>query len=311
MAHGIENMFYVGEEPWHGLGKQLHQPPTSEEAIKEAGLDWSVSLKPIQIGDRTYPKFLAVQRDTDGEIYGIVKGKYTPLQNREAFSFFDPIVKEGLAVYHTAGSLMQGEKIWILAKLPGDMEVVGGDKINRFLLLSNAHNGRTGVNIQFTPIRVVCNNTLTMAESQKEKSRSIGVIHSTKVAKNLEEVRNIIDCANQTFEATLLQYKRLADNGVRNIEQYITRVFHPENTDIITPESDLPRTVQKVIDLFKTHPTNNIPGIGGSLWAAYNSVTQYVDHFSGRDNTRLDQAWFGNGKAQKIRAFNDALALVA
>lgn len=319
MAHMIENMMYMGETPWHGLGKKLNTPPSSEEAIKEAGLDWKVTLTPI--GVKTVddplaayipqPDFLAIKRQTDDRVYGVVKPGWTPLQNVEAFNFFDPIVKEGLAEYHTAGSLSNGERVWILAKLKGDpMQVVSGDIVDKFLLLSNGHNGKVGVRVSFTPIRVVCNNTLSMAE--KDGSQALRVVHSARVAKTLEDLREVVNFANQKFEATLAQYKKLANAGVLDLERYVTSVFYPTKLDLACTEGmEVTRTVGKVIELFKTHPTNNITGISGSLWAAYNAVTYYVDHERGKDESRLGQAWYGAGKQIKDIAFETALRLVA
>ena len=157
MGHGIWNnsghasMMYVGKEPWHGLGTKLSKPATSAEAIKAAHLDWDVTLKPVAAVDgyREYPiknRFAIVPCDgwgtTDCPVFGLVGRGYTPLQNREAFAFFDPIAGKDAAIYHTAGALGRGERIWILAKLPGHICVAGDDITEKFLLLSNSHEGK-------------------------------------------------------------------------------------------------------------------------------------------------------------------------
>lgn len=312
MSSEVESMMYVGEEPWHGLGKRLINPPTSEEAMKEADLDWTVKLHPITANKVKFNDYLAIMRETDNQLYGVVRPGWTPLQNVDAFKFFDPIVKAGLAEYHTAGSLKNGEKVWILAKIRRkSAEIVKKDFVDCYILLTNGHNGKWGVRVQFTPIRVVCWNTCTVAENSSVE-KAIRIIHSAKVAKNLEDLRELIDVANQTFNLTFEQYKRFANTGIKNLEQYITRSFYPKKADIKSVgEDEITRTVSKVIQLYKNGRGSNIPGVSGSVWAAYNAVTEYVDHFRGREDTRLNQAWYGAGKTIKDTAFNEALKLAA
>jgi phage/plasmid-like protein (TIGR03299 family) len=178
MAHNIciqngeASMFYVDEVPWHGLGTKLEGPATAQEAISAAKLDWPVIKIPLYAGGdgerkhRVPDRFAIVPAHRWGRedcpAFGIVGNDYTPLQNHEAFDFFDSIVGEKAAIYHTAGALGDGERIWILARLPTDIHVAG-DAVNKYLLLSNTHDGNNSVQAKFTPIRVVCENTLTMA----------------------------------------------------------------------------------------------------------------------------------------------------
>jgi len=166
MAHellindGEASMMYVGEVPWHGLSTKLDRPATAEEAICAAKLDWEVEKKPLcfRDGSRNPPvpdRYVVVPgRGWDGDtrpVFGIVSKSFQPLQNREAFSFFDPIVGKDAAVYHTAGALGEGERIWILAKLPDHIRVIGDDITDKYLLLSNSHDGHGAVQIKFTP----------------------------------------------------------------------------------------------------------------------------------------------------------------
>ena len=136
MAHElmVENgrtaMFYVNERPWHGLGTKLNAPPTSEQAIRAAGLDWDVAKVPLYLagGTRLHEvkdRFSLVRADTVNTaaciIFGITGRDYVPLQNVEAFQFFDPLVRGGDATYETAGALRSGERVWVLARLRGDL----------------------------------------------------------------------------------------------------------------------------------------------------------------------------------------------
>lgn len=183
--NGQSAMMYYGEVPWHGLCQKLDGPATAAEAIRAANLDWKVEKTPLHIHQgKLYPKvpdrFVIVRQDQAASdapptVQGIVGRDYTPLQNREAFDWFDPIADGAKAIYHTAGALGDGERVWILAKLPDAIQVIGDDIADKFLLLSNSHDGSSSVQVKFTPIRVECQNTLTMALSQ---GRSLRIAHT-------------------------------------------------------------------------------------------------------------------------------------
>ena len=212
MSHRIQvedgkaSMMYVGQPPWHGLGQGLDSPATAEEAIQAAKLDWEVRKQPVYAwGDAfAYPvegKFAVVPVDRWGQddcpVFGIVGPDYRPLQNREAFQFFDPIVGEGAAIYQTAGALGDGERVWILAKLPEDIKVADGDITKKYLLLSNSHDGTSSVQIKFTPVRVVCWNTLTMALS---KGPTIRVGHTPALKQRLARARDALHLINAHYQ---------------------------------------------------------------------------------------------------------------
>jgi len=215
MAHdlNIENgkasMMYTGATPWHRLGTKLAQPATSKQAIQAANLNWRVIKKRLYAIDGgevlKSDKYAIVREDKWGKegckVLGVVSDGYTPVQNSDAFDFFDSIVGNGEAVYHTAGALGNGERVWILAKLPDDICVAGDDVVNKFLLLANAHDGTMSVQIKFTPVRVVCQNTLTQALSID--NIGIKIAHSRKV-------HNKLSVASETLGIIRLRYDDLA-----------------------------------------------------------------------------------------------------
>ena len=149
--------------PWHNLGIELNHPKTAREAIEMAGLNYTVMKKPLELNPGLKQDVYATVRTDTHDVLGFVNKSYEPIQNIDAFTFFDTLVAENEAIYETAGVLGRGECIWILAKLPGYINVRGNDIVNKYLLLTNNHDGNSHVRVKLTPIRVVCNNTLTSA----------------------------------------------------------------------------------------------------------------------------------------------------
>jgi phage/plasmid-like protein (TIGR03299 family) len=188
MAHDLEivngkaSMFSVKETPWHKLGTVLDSPPDTETALTEAQANWEVKLLPLTIagGTRRVEAF-AVLRATDGKILSHHVGPdFTPLQNADAFKWFDPFVKSGEATLETAGVLHGGARVWIMARLNGSIaEIAEGDTVRNYLLLSNAHGIGESVRIGMTPTRVVCANTLSMAHGN---GRLLRIRHTSAIA---------------------------------------------------------------------------------------------------------------------------------
>ena len=158
MAALVESMMYVREKPWHGLGTEVQEAPTSRDALRLAGLDWTVEQKPIQLEGIEIPGYKANVRSTDDRVLGVVSDRYRIVQNQKAFEFTDSIIG-GDVRYETAGSLNGGKKIWLLAKLP-ETEIAG-DETEPYMCFTNTHDGSGAIRVCMTPIRVVCNNTLS------------------------------------------------------------------------------------------------------------------------------------------------------
>ncbi|CAN5206512.1 DUF932 domain-containing protein [soil metagenome] len=324
MAHGIEirdgqaSMMYVGDVPWHGLGVRLDRPATAFEALRAARLDWVVDKKPLYASvrddSRGVPRwFMIVRPDLVGSgsfpVLGIVGKGYRPLQNREAFEFLDPIVGEGAAAYHTAGALGNGERVWILAKLPVPMRVVGDDIAEKYLLLSNSHDGTSSVQIKFTPVRVVCQNTLTLALSD---GRTLRVRHTRNLMRNLAAARyalGIIDAGFRGLEESFVAMTRVPMNPER-LGDYLARVFPAPGSPA---DGKAARRVARDRAwseyFFDQGKGADLPGVRGTLWAAYNGVTELVDHrqLDQPADRRLSSVWFGEGYRAKARAYRVAV----
>ncbi len=315
MSHEIESIFYLGKNlPWHGLGISIQEQDAFdiEKCIEASGLGWEVDLKQCYVdctSDEETKSIPAPAYATmRGEkILGVVGERFTVLQNKEAFKVFQPFLNSKLLRLNTAGSLFGGEKIWILGEILGDpLYITETDIVRKFILLSHGHNGKECVRFGFTPIRVVCANTLAMAKSN-ELSQLIRLRHTKNILNNLENIRETIDLINQEFKATAEQYQRLlkSDISQQDVEKYIKRVLDIEDKDISTRSYNI---IQKIKEFFFMSPGNDAKDVRGTLYAAYNSITYYLSHVYGRNaENRLDANWFGKSAETSKHALDIAL----
>ena len=219
--HNVETMFYVREVPWHGLGVNVDEAPTSLEAIRLAELDWTVVQEPIfaQSGVKV-PNVYANIRDTDNSVLGLVSKRYNIVQNKDAFDFVDNLVG-GEVRYETAGSLSNGKMIWLLAQLP--TEKILDDEVKNYLIFSNSHNGKSSIKVSCTPIRVVCNNTLNLALGLSKRIWSVPHVGDLDVK---------LDIARSSLELNEIYMKRMKqfflDNfkeKFNNVDSYADNIF--------------------------------------------------------------------------------------
>lgn len=324
MAHNIEqkkdgthSIFTVGSS-WHGLGVILDKPPTAEEAIKHAQLDWTVSkrqvfIKPqLETGNdmERVPDQFAIVRDSDERIFGVAGKNYEPLQNSEAFRFFDPYVEALEAEYHSAGSLSGGKRIWVLAKIKrDDMEIVKGDTVQKFILLTNTHTGKHAVTGALTPIRVVCNNTLTGA-LRDGRTKMFRATHSKQMEKRLEQIQAEISQADASFKKTEEYYKMFAKKQVTKkiIDAVLSQTFEwsieSDSERSKREETFRNKQTESIMKLFEIGRGTDIQGVKGTVWGLYNAITEYVQHEKGKlADKRLESTWFGHGMKINQRAF--------
>ena len=301
ITDGRAEMMYVGETPWHRLGNKLDNPATAEEAIAAAGLDWEVQQRPVyyyQSGILTKAKGdRAVIREDTGAKLKILSKAYQPVQNHEAFSFFDTVVGEGQAIYHTAGSLQGGRKIWILARLPHQIEVTDSDVLQCYILLSNSHDGSTSVRMRPTTVRVVCANTLSVALREKNQAEW-STSHRGDIMTRVNQAREMLSLQEAHFRAMMESIEKLADEKMKEAD---TENFYRDLFDIDdAADHNKSRQAVKVDELFRTGRGNS----GETRWDMLNAITEWVDHKRGKDENRLHSAWFGSGNEIKRRAWN-------
>lgn len=322
MVAAVESMAFVGEVPWHGLGNRLAGEATRDvdSFITAAGLDWAVGLTKLFTSD-THPILGRVEvpnrgvyrKDKKGgdALLGVVGPTYTPLQNRDAFAWFQPFIDAGLATFHTAGSLFDGRKVWVMAELAGgDMEVRPGDHVKRFLMISNSHDGTSAVRVGFTPVRVVCANTLAAAHGNAD-SKLVRLRHTKGMAAGLNDLREAIDVANQEFSATLELYRKLANRAINqdDLRKYVRLVLNVEEPK--SGETMHGRTANRIDKLVQLAFAGRGNG-GGTFWDAYNGVTEFLSHEYGRDQeNRVNALWFGDSREMSARALKIAAEMAA
>lgn len=310
--HNVNSMMYYGATPWHGLGKKVENATTSAEAIEAAGLNWKVEKVQLQrIDGPKVDKFATIRSDTR-ETLGVVGNVYDPLENKSAFSFFDAMVGEKAAMYHTAGCLGTGEIVWILAKLPGYIRVIGDDVSEKFILLTNRHDGRGAVQVQFTPIRVVCQNTLNIAlgqTSKKFKARHDGLL-GTHI-KDVREYLGLIDAKTALFEEAARKMAAIQLNHEGWKEFVIATGLVPEADKDGKTSTRAENIMEDVSRLFEHGKGQDMPGAKKTAWGGFNAVVEYVDYVrSSKNGQRAQSLLLGSGADVKQKAWDKALSLI-
>lgn len=223
MSANVETMFSVREVPWHGLGTIVQDAPTSKDALHLAGLDWNVVSRPIFTEDgQEIEGYKSNIRDSDNTVLGIVSNKYKIVQNAEAFEFTDALISEDVR-YETAGSLRNGKQIWLLAKMPQTKIV--GDAVDPYICFTNSHDGLGSIRCCMTPIRVVCNNTLSLA--LENASRSWSTKHVGDISTKLAEARRTLILANDYMNNLAETADKLANTTFTQskVEEFVSELF--------------------------------------------------------------------------------------
>ena len=366
MAHLFESGFFIGEAPWHGLGNVVPADTRYNVAdgIIAAGLNWDVYTRPCgyqtangmtipmedvtdkkgnKIGERPRNVFTCRRMLTaleDGttqeqeQVLGCVGGTYEVFQNAEMFDWFQPYLESGEASLHTAGSLNKGRWVWALAKLNRPaVEIVPGDFIEKFLLLSSSHDGSQALRIGFTPIRVVCANTLALAVHDK-RSNLLRLKHTKMLHATLDDVHDIVNLMDAGFEATAEQFRLLASRKVVNrkdLERYVIRVMTENEPEMEDGQWKLSTKMRNIIfgtdgrlgiiDRI-TSKANSLPGVEGTWWGCYNSLTEHLTWAYGGEggdkitttdkaNNRLSALWFGKNLGVNQQALAVAVEMSA
>lgn len=302
MVNGEAQMAYAGDVPWHGLGVKVPADLSPAQMLDKAGLNWTVEKESlITSGGHAVPDKKALVRSSDNKVLDIVGKDWNPVQNHEAFEFFNDFVTSGDMEMHTAGSLKGGQIVWGLAKVKESFKVFGNDEVESYLLFSNPHRFGQSIDVRFTPIRVVCNNTLTLSLQQKSQN-AVKLNH--KKAFDADSVKEMLGIA--TFK--LQQYKEMAEFlgskrfNDQTFSEYLTSLFPSYSK----AEVSVSKPAQRILELVDTQPGANFAP--GTWWSAFNAVTYFTDHERGRDaDARLQSAWYGQSKGLKLKALESAI----
>jgi phage/plasmid-like protein (TIGR03299 family) len=346
MAHELATtrgkiaMMYFGEKPWHSLGTEATSPVKTWEDLSEmAGLDYEVDLVPMYLGpeydNRPSGSCATIRRDT-GEILGNkMSPDYSIISNREAFSFMNSIAAENQIEFHTAGALGKGERIWMMAKLPNAIVLPGkgkgeDDVIEKNLLLVNWHDGSGAMRCLWSPVRVVCANTVRAALAGKDGS-GVYIRHSGEIQNKIQEAQHLLGLGVRYFDSVEPVFQEFANHAMSkmSLDAYFKAVY-PDPLDPGKQERAAKKardTRDFLTELFEGRAIGSDMGASnGTLWGAYNSITELVDHhqlcrgeefveqggYVARKTTdagssrRLERIWFGDLAKTKQHAFEVA-----
>ena len=311
MAHEIEVvngkacMAYAGEVPWHGLGVEVHNDLTPGQMLTKAGLDWTVEKYPTFCevdGQKVITADQALVRSSDKSILSVVSDDWKPVQNETAFEFFNEFVMEGDMEMHTAGSLQSGKLVWALAKVKDSFEILGGDRVDSYLLFSNPHVYGKSIDIRFTPVRVVCNNTLNLSLAGKN---DLMVRLNHRRAFDPELVKQTLGIASKKMNTykEMAEYLSSKNFTVDSLNSYLKDVF-PSLTK--KDNSVMSRPAETALAALEDQPGAEFGR--GTWWQAFNSVTYTTDHLLGHSQeTRLQSAWYGSNRQRKVVALEKAV----
>jgi phage/plasmid-like protein (TIGR03299 family) len=303
MAHNLNyneslkrHAFFTRKEPaWHNLGVVVERALTSEEAIKAAGLDFEVRKYPCYINSQAHfltgnkisvPNTFALVREDTLDVLNkpgkTVTKTYEVVQNVEAFNFFDSIIGSKQAIFETAGALGLGERVFITAKLPGNIKSANPDDIiDKYLLLTTSHDGAGAIEAMFTPIRVVCNNTLNLAlQTHKNK---VSIRHTSSAKDKIREAANLMGLYKAYDEEFSDMIKGLAKQML-------------QKSEILETLGQLVFTPSEMVSFVKsTYKLKDVPEISTRKKNKFTSILESVDQGVGQDLYRGSKLWLVNG----------------
>lgn len=282
MAANIETMFYTREKPWHGLGTMVMEAPESKEALRLAGLDWKVLQEPVYTETKELIQgYKANVRDSDRKVLGVVTDRYKVIQNEEAFAFTDALLGEGVR-YETAGSLQDGRRVWLLARLPREY-IIMGNRITPYMVFSNTHDGSGAVKTALTPIRVVCNNTLNLALQSAKRCWSM--VHTGNISGKIEEAKNTLLMADTYMTALGQEFEKLREIKLseKQVLDYMNLLL-PIEADFTDQQK---RGVEKLREDMKLRyfDAPDLKDVGDNGYRFVNAVSDFATHSIPRRRT--------------------------
>lgn len=340
MAHNLNynsntnkhSFFSVKEKAWHGLGQIVEDYPTSEEAIIHAGLNYEVEKRPlftydensmnedtapdgIQIPEIEIKNFFATIRKDTNQILGVVGSKYEVVQNKSAFVFFDSLVNDETGIkYETAGALGNGERIFITAKMPDVIKVQRKDEIEKYIFLTTSHDGSGSIMAAFTPVRIVCNNTLNMALNNN--SNAIYIKHTANAEQKLKEAARIISLIDDTSAQLEILFNRwskvrISDGELKKLIKLAMSPNAEVTTAILSDNASFEFSKHfvdvcgNIFEYAQSNPTQQMQTTAGTLFGAYNAITGYYQNVKDYKtaDSKANSILFGTGFERTKKAF--------
>lgn len=324
MAHHMQSMAYVGQAPWHSLGNVLPPKQSIDVWAEKAGMDWRICETPVRFMTEqagalgsimTFSEQKVLYRSDSKAPLSVVSDRYQVVQPREVLEFYRDLSEVAGYELDTAGVLKGGKKFWALAKTGKSSTLKGNDQVNGYLLLATSCDGSLATTATPTTIRVVCNNTLTIAlKGASAGNGAIKVPHNT--AFDAQAVKKQLGIAVSSWDSFMYRMKTLSERKVKSHEamNYFLKVMcqTDQHTD---PSQGLlnERALKRVQALYEGAGKGaDLASAQGTAWGLLNSVTEFVDHErrARSPEYRLDSAWFGQGAVLKQRALDHALQLV-
>ena len=275
MAANVESMFSVREKPWHGLGTIVKEAPTSADAIRLAGLDWSVVQEPIYTNfNRVVEGYRANVRSSDRKVLGVVSDRYKVVQNVDAFSFTDELLGKGVR-YETAGSLQEGKKVWLLARLPREY-IIAGERISPYLVFSNTHDGSGSVKVAITPVRFVCNNTLNLALGTAK--RSFSMVHTGNIQDKIQEAKDTLFMAEEYMDCLGVEFEQLRRQKITDaqVKEYIELLLPMEKDPTPIQSKNIIRLREDMMKRYYDAP--DLQKVGNNAYRFINAVSDFATH---------------------------------
>lgn len=275
MAANVETMFSVREKPWHGLGTIVIEAPTSADAIRLAGLDWTVVQEPIYTNfNKLVEGYRANVRSSDRKVLGVVSDRYKVVQNMDAFSFTDEMLGKGVR-YETAGSLQEGRKVWLLARLPREY-IIAGERISPYLVFSNTHDGSGSVKVAITPVRVVCNNTLNLALDTAK--RSFSMIHTGNIQDKIQEAKDTLFRAEKYMDSLGIEFEHLRRQKITDeqVKEYIEMLLPMEKEATLIQSRNIIRLREDMRKRYYDAP--DLQKVGNNAYRFINAVSDFATH---------------------------------
>ena len=322
MAHLLEKMAYVGATPWHELGNKLPPKQPIEVWAEKAGMDWNICETPVrylteQAGSlgsiMSFDEQKVLYRSDTRTALSVVSSRYQVVQPRAVLEFYRDLTEVSGFELETAGVLKAGKKFWALARTGKEASLKGNDLVKGYILLATSCDGTLATTATPTTIRVVCNNTLTIALNGA--SSAIKVPHSTSF--DAQAVKKQLGIAVSQWDSFMYRMKTLSERKVKSHEamNYFLKVLCQTDAHVdlalgLTNE----RALKKVQSLYEGHGRGaELAAASGTAWGLLSAVTEFVDHEkrARSQEYRLDSAWFGQGANLKQRALDHALQLVA